>query len=59
MGGSTRPLTISNIVKVESEEGMADIINGYRGPEELRDNTLPDRCLGWTFKKEVVSGIFN
>lgn len=42
MGGGTRPLTVSNVVKVESKEGMANIINGYRGPKELKDKTLPD-----------------
>ena len=41
-GGGTRPLTVSNVVKVESKEGMANIINGYRGPKELKDKTLPD-----------------
>ncbi|GAN06409.1 hypothetical protein MAM1_0122c05891 [Mucor ambiguus] len=59
LGGDARPLTISNVVKVEGEERMANSINGYRWPEELRDNTLPNCCLKWTFKKEVVNRTVN
>jgi hypothetical protein len=55
MGGDTRPLTISNVVKVEGEERKANISNGYSGPEKLRDDTLPNCCLEWALKQEVVN----
>ncbi|KAI8636024.1 hypothetical protein BD408DRAFT_113269 [Parasitella parasitica] len=53
----TWPLTISNFREIESEEGMADIIDGHRGPEELEDGVLPNLCLGRVFKEEVVDGM--
>ena len=40
MGRGTRTVTISNIIKIKGKEGLTNIIDGYRGPEELRDNTL-------------------
>lgn len=48
MRGSLGLLTITNVVKINIEDGMADIINGNRGPKELKDDTLPDESLLWT-----------
>lgn len=57
MEGGTRPLTISNVIEVKGKEGLPGIINGNRGPEELENGVLPNRCLGWVSKEEVIYGI--
>ena len=59
MGGGVRPLTVSNVVEVKREEGKADIINGYRGPKEFKDEGLPHLGLGRAVEKEMVNGVFD
>lgn len=57
IGEGRRPLTISNVIVVKGKEGLVSIIDGRRRSEELKDDTLPNRCLGWTFKEVAIDGI--
>ncbi|GAN08841.1 hypothetical protein MAM1_0227d08358 [Mucor ambiguus] len=55
MGGGTRLLTISNVMKIKGKKGVADVNDDYHEPQEPRHDTLPNCCLEWAFKKEVIN----
>lgn len=48
MRRSLRPLTISNVVKVEREEGLTNVFNFNRWPEKFSDNILPNQSFRGT-----------
>lgn len=45
IGGHMRPMTILNVAKIKSKEETTNVIDGYRGPEELKDNTLQETMM--------------
>lgn len=52
-----RPLTISDVVKIESQDGMANITHCNHGTEGFRDDLLPDQSLGGTVENKMIDRI--